>query len=280
MATERELRPGDTVGPYVLEKILGEGAVGVVFRATREPEGETVALKVLRARLSADETYVRRFLREARAAREVQHRHLVPVVDAGESDGRHYLATPYLAGRSLEQRLEADGPLATGEVARLTAEIGAGLDALHRAGLVHRDVKPGNVVLDEQDRALLTDFGLAKSSAYTVLTRPGQVVGTLDYIAPELIAGGDATRASDLYALGCVVYECLAGAPPFGRRGLLELASAHLLEEPASPAETRGDITPELSWAVLQALAKEPERRPPSATTYAHMLRAALTTRS
>jgi serine/threonine-protein kinase len=276
MATERELRAGETVGPYRLEEILGEGAVGIVFRAIREPDGETVALKLLRRALSHDQTYVRRFLHEAQAAQEVQQRHLVEVIEAGEADGRHYLATTYVAGGSLADRLDAEQRLPIDAAVRIAAEVGAGLDALHRAGLVHRDVKPSNVMLDERGRALLTDFGLAKGPAYTVLTRPGQVLGTLDYLAPELIGGAEATPASDLYALGCIVYECLVGAPPFGRRGLLEVASAHLLEEPADPTEARSNVTPALSWGVLQALAKDPKQRPPSATTYAHVLRAAV----
>jgi serine/threonine-protein kinase len=276
MAAEAELRAGETVGRYRLEEMLGEGAVGIVFRAVREPNGETVALKILRRELSHDETFVRRFLHEARTAHAVQQRHLVEVIEAGEADGRYYLATTYVAGGSLSDRLEAERRLPIHDAVRIAAEVGAGLDALHRAGLVHRDVKPSNVMLEEGRTALITDFGLAKGPAYTVLTRPGQVLGTLDYLAPELIGGAEATPASDFYAFGCVVYECLVGAPPFRGRGLLEVASAHLLEEPADPAEARSDVTPALSWAVLHALAKDPRQRPPSATTYAHMLRAAI----
>jgi serine/threonine-protein kinase len=255
-----------------LRSVLGEGAMGVVFLAERESDGSSVALKVLRRKLSADETYARRFAHEARAAQEVSHRHLVPVLDVGEADGYRYLAVAYVEGGTLEDRLAAEGTLPVAAVVHLVAEIGGALDALHRKGLVHRDVKPSNVMLDRQGSASLTDFGLAKGPAYTVLTRPGQVVGTLDYLAPELITGNEASPASDLYALGCVLFECLAGASPFADRGVFEIGMAHLSEEPPDPCAGRSDCPPDLAWAVRQALAKDPAARPPSATAYANML--------
>ena len=272
-----ELDVGGALGPYRLEAVLGEGAVGVVYRAARQADGGTVALKVLKRTLSQDEEYRRRFLREARVAKEVRHKHLVPILDAGETDGYEYLAASYVAGGSLEDRLRANGALPVADFLRLAADVGAGLDALHRAGLVHRDVKPANIMLAEDGRAALTDFGLAKGTAYTVLTKPGQVVGTLDYLAPELIRGGEAAPASDIYALGCVLFECLAGEPPFGGKSLFEVGAAHLGEEPPDPGAHRDDVPQALSWAVVQALAKDPSRRPPTATAYAHMLRMAAT---
>jgi serine/threonine protein kinase len=267
--------PGDTLGPYKLEGVLGEGAMGIVFRAIDET-GAPVALKVLRPRLSSDESYVRRFLHEARAAQDVEHSHLLRVVDAGAIDGRHYLVTPYIAGGSLDGRLTDERGLALDEVSRLARQLAGALDTLHRAELVHRDVKPSNVMLDAVQGALLGDFGLARGPAYTVLTEPGQVVGTLDYLAPELILGREATPATDLYAFGCVVFECVAGAPPFAGRGVLEVGSAHMHEEPPDPGRDRRDATDAFSEVVLRALAKRPEDRPPSATAYAHMLRLSL----
>lgn len=249
--------------------------MGVVHRAVREPDGETVALKILKRDLSADETYRRRFAREARAAAAVKNKHLVPILDAGEAEGRYYLASAYAPGGSLADRLELEGALSVRDTVRIAAGVGGGLDALHRAALVHRDVKPSNVMFDTSGSAALTDFGLAKGPAYTVLTRPGEVMGTVDYLAPELIKGGGATPASDLYALGCTVYECLAGAPPFAEKSLFELTAAHLEERPPDPRGRRPDLTEQLAWAVLQALAKEPGARPPTATAYAHMLRLA-----
>ena len=257
----------ERVGPYRLEGELGSGGTGVVYRAVHD-DGEIVALKVLRSELAGDETFRKRFLREARAAQEVVDPHLVPVVDLGEADGRPYLASEFVEGGSLAARLAA-GPLVQDELLRVAAGVAAGLDALHRAGLVHRDVKPANIMLDDDGGARLTDFGLAKGRAYTVLTRSGQVLGTLDYMPPEAIKGEEATPASDVYSLGCVVYECVAGKPPFAGKGMFEIGMAHLEEEPPEPCPAP------LGWAVLQALRKDPADRPPTATAYSTMLRVA-----
>ena len=194
----------------------GEGAMGCVFLARREGSAEPVALKLIRVELANDARYRQRFLHEARAASAVDHRHLVKVVDAGEIDGRQYLAMRFVRGRSLEQHVRGDGPLPASEVVRIATEMGGAIDALHAAGLVHRDIKSSNIMLDEDDAraAALTDFGLAKGAGYEPLTRPGQILGTLDYIAPERIRGDAASPASDIYGLGCVLYECVAG----GRR--------------------------------------------------------------
>jgi serine/threonine protein kinase len=272
-----QLSPGTKLGGYRLEEMLGEGAMGIVFRAVREDDGELAAVKVLKRQLAGDDVYRRRFVHEARAAREVTNSHLVPVLEAGEAEGWQFLATGYVPGRSLAQRIEADGPLAPSEIRRLALHVAAGLDALHGKGLVHRDVKPSNIMLRADDgAAMVTDFGLAKGRAYTVLTKPGQVVGTLDYLAPELIKGSTASPASDVYALGCTVYECVAGRPPFAAKSVFQVGLAHLEEEPPDPAVDRDDVPYALAWAVLQALAKEPERRPPSAMAYARMVAAAI----
>lgn len=269
----QELQPGERLGPFLLESVLGEGAMGVVFRAVRDPGGQRVALKVLKRQLSEDATYVRRFVHEGRAASEVQSSHLVPIIGAGEADGRTYLAVAYIDGPSLADRIKAEGHLPLDDTIRITADVAAGLDALHRAGLVHRDVKPANILLDRGGRALLTDFGLAKGPAYTVLTRPGQIMGTLDYLAPELIKGEPATPASDIYALGCAVYVCLAGRAPFADRSVYQVPAAIVQDEPSDPVSDRDDAPDGLGWAALRALAKDPAERPPTATAYANMLR-------
>lgn len=266
------VRAGDRLGPYRLGELLGEGGVGVVFKAVREPDGLVVALKVLRDELSADETYRRRFAREGRIAAGLSHPHLVAVVDAGEADGRPYLAARYVEGVSLGELLN-EGPLPVTGLLRVVSEIATALDALHREGLVHRDVKPWNILLDTSGRSYLTDFGLAKGEAATVLTKAGHVVGTLDYLAPEIITGEAAGPAADVYSLGCVAYECLAGAPPFAGRSFVEATLAILEDEPADPGGARDDLPRELSTAVLQALAKRPGDRPPTAAAYALMLR-------
>jgi serine/threonine protein kinase len=270
-----DVKIGDLVGPYRVEEMLGEGGMGIVFRALRQPNGEVVALKVLRTELAKDTTYKRRFIHEARAASAVRHKHIVPVLEAGEVDGRQYLAVAYMPGRTLADRVKQDGALPVADVLRLAGEIASGLDALHEKGIVHRDVKPSNVLLDRGGSAALTDFGLARGRAYTVLTQAGRLVGTVDYMAPELIRGLPAGPHSDIYALGCLVFECVAGSPPFGDKGPFQVGVAHLQEDPPDPCAGRQDAPAELGWAVLQALAKDPGKRPSTATAYASLLRLA-----
>jgi serine/threonine-protein kinase len=274
--TKRELQPGDTLGGYKLEEILGEGGMGLVFRASRTADGHEVALKVLKIELAGDLMFQHRFRQEARAASEVHDPHLVPIIEADQADGRHYLAVDYVPGGSLGDRLEQSKTLGGVEAARVVSEVAAGLDALHAAGIVHRDIKPQNILFAHDGRAMLTDFGLAKGPAYTVLTKPGQVMGTLDYLAPELIRGEPATTLTDVYALGCLAYECVAGKAPFADKSLFEVGLAHLEEQPADPCADRPELPPELGTAVLTALEKDPSRRPQSAGTFAVLLRTAL----
>jgi serine/threonine protein kinase, bacterial len=267
---------GDTFGQFRLETLLGEGGMARVFRAQRETDGTTVALKLMKPELIGDDVFAKRFVHEARSAAEVHHANLVPILDAGDVDGRYYLAVGYVNGRTLDERVRAEGPLPLGDVVRMATDVASALDALHSAGVVHRDIKSSNLLVDEDGRTLVSDFGLAKGRAYTVLTRPGQVVGTLDYLAPELIRGEPATPASDIYAFGCTVYECVAGRTPFGDRPLLQVGLAHLDEAPPDPAMTRGDCSDELSWAIVQALEKEPSQRPATATAYATLIQVAV----
>lgn len=272
-----DLQTGDTLGSYQLEEQLGQGAMGCVFRARRAGSDEEVALKVVRVELASDDRYRQRFLHEARAASEVQHRHLVDVLEAGEIDGRQYLAMRFVRGRMLEDHIRDDGPMAVGEIVRIATEIGGALDALHAVGLIHRDIKTSNIMLDDDAgcAAALTDFGLAKGTGYAELTRPGQIVGTIDYLAPERIRGEAASAASDIYGFGCVMYECVAGTPPFGSKGMMEAAFAHLEDEPANPCAGRSDLPAAFGEAVNAALMKDPAERPPSAMAYADLLRAA-----
>jgi serine/threonine-protein kinase len=270
-----DLRLGETLGPYRLESVLGEGAVGVVFAAVVTDDDTVVALKVLKGLLFDNDVYRQRFVREARVAREVRHRHLVPILDLGEARGHQYLAAAYVDGGSLAELIEARGQLSVEEAVQLAAEVASALDALHRGGIVHRDVKPSNVMLDRDGRAAVTDFGLAKGPAYTVLTKPGQVMGTPDYIAPELIRGESSGPAADVYALGCVVYECLAGTPPYGNRRLFEIAGAHLEDPPPDVSLVRGEVPKPFAEILQGAMAKDPAARPRTGTAFAHLLRAA-----
>jgi serine/threonine-protein kinase len=258
---------GGRLGPYVLEEELGRGAMGTVFRASRN--GDEFALKILRTQLASDETFRRRFEREGRIAASLRHPHVVEVLEAGEIEGLPYLLTRLVSGQSLAQLIDEAGQRPDGELVRIVSEVATALDVLHDRGLVHRDVKPSNVMLDADRCAALADFGLARGAADTVLTSPGHVSGTVDYLAPELIRGESATAASDIYALGCVAYECATGMPPFAGRPIADAIVAHLGEDPSPPASPLG-------YAIVQALAKQADQRPPTATAYALMLRVSL----
>jgi serine/threonine protein kinase len=275
---DRGLQEGARVGPYRLLTLLGQGQMGIVFRARRETDGENVALKILREELAEDELYRRRFRREARIASQLAEEHVVPVVDFGEDSGRLYIAARYVRGVPLSERIASHGTLSLSEALRLVNDLAGALEALHARGLVHRDVKPANVMVDERGAAALTDFGLARGVADTVLTRTGAVVGTVDYLAPELIRGEQADHLSDVYALGCLLYECLAGAPPFAGKAFVETLLAHVRDEPRDLSDLRADVPESVSWIVLKALAKDPADRPATATAYARLLRASAQT--
>jgi serine/threonine protein kinase len=269
-----ELRPGESCGPYRVEELLGEGGMGLVYRATT-PTGETVALKLVKGEIAKDSVFRRRFDREARTAARIGHPNVVPVLDTGEHDGIPYMTQKFITGGSLEGRIKRDGKLALPFALDVCTQVADGLDAMHATGLIHRDVKPGNILLDEAETAYITDFGLMKDREASVLTRPGQALGSMDYMAPEQIRGEEVTAQSDVYALGCVMCECLSGKPPFADRQGMRILWAHLQEAPPDPLAERPEVPADVSWAVLRALEKEPEKRPPTATAYAHMVRIA-----
>jgi serine/threonine protein kinase len=269
-----ELREGESVGPYRVTGSLGVGGMGRVYHAVG-PGGEEVALKLIKSDIARDSVFRKRFDREARIAQQVQHPHVVPVLDTGEHAGIPYLTQSFIRGGSLADRIEKQGTLDVPTAIRMCTEVAAGLDALHALGLVHRDVKPGNILLDEQGTSYITDFGLAKDSQASLLTRPGQAVGSLDYMAPEQVRGEEVTGATDVYALGCVMFECISGAPPFADRQGMRVLWAHLQDPPADPTVNRTDASAGLGEAILAALAKDPAHRPVSATAYAQHLQAA-----
>jgi serine/threonine protein kinase len=259
------------IAGYVLERRLGEGATGLVYRASGG-----FAVKILRPERADEQVPRARFLREARVAGGIASRHVVPILEVGEVEEGAYLVMPLYA-ESLAARLRSSGPLGVDEATDLAAQLGRGLDALHAAEIIHRDVKPSNVLLDEDGVAALADFGLARAADSTRLTYEGQVLGSLHYLAPELIEGAEATQASDIYALGCLLYEALVGEPPFAGRRPAELGFAHLTEAPPDPRERRPELSSEVAAALLNPLEKEPSGRPTSATALARILHLART---
>jgi serine/threonine protein kinase len=266
---------GKNVGPYRVESVLGVGGMGRVYGAVG-PDGEFVALKLVKRDLASDDIFRRRFEREVRIARTVVHLHVVPVIDAGEHEGIPYMAQKYVGNGTLEDLVQKEQSLDLDTAVKMCNQVAAGLDALCAAGLVHRDVKPANILLDADGTAFITDFGLAKDSQGSVLTRPGQALGSLDYMAPEQIRGEPVTAASDVYALGCVMYECLIGAPPFADRQGMRVLWAHLQDDPANPCDRRADLPPAVGELILRALDKEPQNRPQTAGEFARMLRDAV----
>lgn len=271
--SRRRSEPSVVIGPYTIQEQLGQGGMGRIYRAV-DPDGRAVALKVIRPEHASDPMFKRRFAREARAAQAVKHPHVVPVLGSGEHEGMAYLATAYVDGGSLDRRL-ARGPLDLEAAVRLCLHISSGLAALHRQGLVHRDVKPANILLDENGSAFVTDFGLAKARDASALTRPGFAVGSLHYMAPEQARAAELGPPADVYGLGCVLYECLAGHPPFAGRHGMDILEAHVREAPGDPFAERDDGGEELTWAVMRALEKEPAARPPTTSAYARMVQVA-----
>ena len=267
--------PGETFADHEVGELLGEGGMGKVFKASH-PESGTVALKVLRIELGDDEGFRRRFEREAEMARRVQHAHVVKTLDAGEHEGILYLTQEFIPGGSLDERLEREQMLDLEFAVQVCLEVAAGLDAMHAEGLVHRDIKPHNIMLDTDGNAYIADFGLAKDrEASTVLTRLGQAMGSLDYMAPEQIRGVEVDARADVYALGCVMYECLVGKPPFADRKGMQVMWAHLRDEAPNPCDARSELPDSVGWTITMAMAKEPGDRPPTATAYARMLQMA-----
>ena len=268
-------RIGQKVGPYTIESVLGVGGMGYVYLATA-PDGQRVALKLVKADLARDDVFRRRFDREARIAQQISHPHVVPVLDTGEHEGVPYLAQRYIQGGNLADRIEKQGQLKLATATAVCEQVASGLDALHAQGLFHRDIKPANILMDEQDTAYITDFGLAKDTQGSLLTKPGQALGSLDYMAPEQIRSEGLTAAADVYGLGCVMYECLCGAPPFSDRQGMRVLWAHLQDPPTDPSERRPDLPGGVGAAIVRALEKDPGDRQPSAGELARQLRSAV----
>jgi serine/threonine protein kinase len=261
-----------TLGDYRIEGIVGAGRMGVVYLAI-DPSGRKVALKVLRDDVAIDPIYRERFRREGRMLAALNHPHVIPIHGMGEIEGQLYIATR-LTSSTLKDLIVA-GPIAVDDAITILAAVADALDAAHAAGVIHRDIKPANVLMDPGPRVYLTDFGLARDPTGFALTAPGQVLGTIDYMAPELLEGVRIGPATDIYALACLAVEVLTGQVPFMRDNDAATTYAHVMGAPPSVSERRPELPAALDDVIAAGMAKAPDDRPATAgTLIADMLRA------
>ena len=279
-SVEPGLGPGSRLGGYRIESLVARGGMGVVYKATQLALERTVAIKVVAPELADDESFRERFKREARLAAALDHPNILPVYEAGEVDGHLFLAMRYVVGTDLDSLIRREAILAPERALGIVAQIADALDAAHSRGLIHRDVKPGNILIADEygrERAYLTDFGLTKNVATDAhLTRTGQMVGTLDYVAPEQVQGQAVDGRADIYALACVLFQAVTGRIPFDRPGDVSKMWAHLNDPRPSAAAVNPALPKELDAVIRQGMAKRPEDRPPSAGAFAHAAREAL----
>jgi len=247
-------------GRYELEELVGSGGMSNVFRAHDRLLERTVALKILHEQYTRDEDYVERFRREARAVAQLAHPNIVTVIDRGEQDGRQFIVFEYVHGQNLKE-LSAQGPLDVREAILLSLQVAHALSFAHERGLVHRDVKPQNVLLNDDGQAKVTDFGIARSLDVHGVTQTGTVLGTSDYIAPEQARGQKVDPKTDIYSLGAVLYELLTGEVPFSGENFVAVAMRHVSEPPPSVLSHRPDCPVRLDLAIQRAMAKDPADR-------------------
>jgi serine/threonine protein kinase len=269
---------GTPFGRYRLIELLGRGGMGEVWRAHDTDTDRVVAIKLLPAHFSANEDFQRRFRREAHAAARLNSPHVVPIHYYGEIDGRLYVDMRLIEGRDLQAVLAA-GPLAPARAVRIIEQVAEALQAAHEVGLLHRDVKPSNILLDRNDFAYLIDFGIARAADETRLTKSGNMIGTFAYIAPERLGtrAGEDARA-DIYSLACVLYECLTGHPPFNEDTTAGLLAAHLNTPPPQPSTTQPNVPPQVDQVIATGMAKDPDNRYATTVELADAARDAITT--
>jgi len=262
---------------YELEELVGTGGMSSVFRAHDRLLDRKVALKILHQQYSADDDYVERFKREARSVAALSHPNIVTVIDRGEHGDRQFIVFEYVAGENLKRMIERRGPAPVPNALELAIQIARGLAFAHQQGLVHRDVKPQNVLLNGDGRAKVTDFGIARSlDVQHGMTQTGTVLGTSDYIAPEQAQGQRVDEHSDVYSLGVVLYELLTSEVPFPGENFVAVAMRHINEEPPSVLGKRPDVSPRLDEAIRRAMAKQPEDRFPTMDAFCAELEACL----
>lgn len=275
-----DVSEGDEFAGYRIERRLGRGGMGELYLAVEPGLERRVALKLIAPEAAMDAIFTRRFAEESRIAASIEHPNVVPIYAAGEEGGVPYIAMRYVAGADLSRRLAREGRLEPSAAVELIAQVGNGLDAIHAAGLVHRDVKPANVLLageGDEAHAYITDFGVARNVATeSGLTQTGRFVGTLDYVAPEQIAGGSIDARVDVYALGCLLFKLLTGEVPFPREGEAARLYAHLNDPPPAPSLHAPGVPMALDDVVIRAMSKHPEDRYPSAGDLGRAAQAAL----
>jgi eukaryotic-like serine/threonine-protein kinase len=262
-------------GRYRLGERIAAGGMGAVYRAVDETLGRQVAVKALRRELAADPTFLERFRREARAAAGLSHPGVAGVYDYGELGGQPFIVMELVEGETLAERLAARGRLPWREAFAIGEQVAAALAAAHAHGLVHRDVKPANILLGRDGRAKVTDFGIAQAAQTATLTRTGMVLGSANYVAPEQAKGGHVGPAADLYSLGCVLFEAVTGETPYRGGNAVAIATQHVSAPVPDPRERRPDLPPEAAALVVRALQKHPAGRFPSGTAMAAALAAA-----
>jgi hypothetical protein len=280
-ASGQDLTAGSRIAGYVVGERLGAGGMAVVYRAVDQRLGRQVALKILAPHFAADDAFRQRFIRESRTAAAVDDPHIIPVFEAGEADGVLFIAMRYVPGGDVHSLVRHTGPLPRERAALILSQVASALDAAHRRGLVHRDVKPANMLMDvshdRPDHIYLSDFGLSKLAVSgSALTGTGMVLGTLDYVAPEQIDGQPVSGQADQYALACSAFELLSGAPPFARDQPMQLIWAHMSEQPPSLTDRKPDLPARADEVVRRALAKVPAERFATCREFTNALREAI----
>lgn len=269
-------RAGSRFGPYELRSLLGKGGMGEVYEAYDTNKDRVVALKLLPGELAEDPSYQERFRRESQAAARLAEPHIIPIHDWGEIDGVLYIDMRLVRGQDLRSLLNMYGTLPPARAVGLLEQIAAGLDAAHYSGLVHRDVKPANILVTDADFAYLADFGIARAEGDTTVTMAGTAVGSYAYMAPERFDVGPVTGRADIYSLGCVLHEALTGTRPFPAQNMSELIRAHLSQLPPPATSLRPGIPPALDSVIARALAKNPNDRYYTAGEFAAAAKMAL----
>jgi predicted Ser/Thr protein kinase len=270
-------RVGTTFGKYNITRLLGKGGMGEVYEAYDTGKGRTVALKILAHELSDDVAFRTRFQRESQAAAILQEPHVIPIHDWGEIDGSLYIDMRLVQGQTLLDLIEM-GPLQPSRAVNIISQVAAALDAAHAEALIHRDIKPQNIIVTAADFAYLVDFGIAEASGKTRLTTAGSQIGTLDYMAPERFGDQTSTPAVDVYSLACVLYEALTGEIPFKRDGLEILVAAHIASPPPRPSEANPRLPVAFDDVIARGMAKDPDDRYGSAGALGRAAQRALQT--